>query len=309
VDDLDKHRRIVDRVSGHTDALIQRLVAYIVRRLGGVGQGEWYDDKAVRALAVELAAQVRTVQETAANVTAQGLVYHLDVAGARVKSEPVRLSPAPRGVDPVDVWERPAKTYRRMRARGLDELEAAEQAFQRARAIAEDDVQLARRLAARDRMRKSGAVGYRRAVHPELARGGSCGLCVAAASRVYRVDDLMPIHTGCNCEVVPITKGNDPAKTINDAALDAYYATGVTGRDELKRFRFEVHQHGELGPRLTEAGQEFTGPGGVTVNAGRAKHRQQVRAEVARLEKLRDASVGDTGRKHFQAKIDALTAA
>lgn len=308
MDQLDKHRRVVDRVAGHTEALIEKLIAYILRRLGGVGRDEWYDDRAVRAVAVELATQARAAQETAANLTAQGLVYHLDIAGARVKSEPIRLDPEPRGVDPVDVWERPAKTYRRMRAKGLDELEAAERAFQRARALAEDDVQLARRQAARERMRKSGATGYRRAIHPELSRGGSCGLCVAAASRVYRVDDLLPIHTGCNCEVVPITKGSDPAKAINDAALDAYYSTGVTSRDELKRFRFEVHEHGELGPRLTEAGQEFTGPGGVTVKAGKAKHREQVAAEVRRLEKLRDRSVGEFGRQHYQGKIDALTA-
>lgn len=309
MDQLDKHRRVVDRVAGHTDALIEKLVAYILRRLGGVGRSEWYDDKAVRAVAVELATQVRATQDTVANLTAAGLTYQLDLTGVRVKQEPVRLDPQPRGVDPVDVWERPAKTYRRMRAKGLDELEAAEQAFTRARVLAEDDVRLAKRQATVARLRQSGATGYRRAVHPELSRGGSCGLCVAAASRVYWVAELMPVHTGCNCEVIPITKTADPGKAINDAALDAYYSMGVTSRDELKRFRFEVHEHGELGPRLTEAGQEFTGPGGVTVKAGRAKHRREVAAEVRRLEKLRDASVGATGREHYQRKIDELTAA
>ena len=34
---------------------------------------------------------------------------------------------------------------------------------------------------------------YRRVIHPELSKGGTCGLCIAASDRIYFVDDLLAL--------------------------------------------------------------------------------------------------------------------
>lgn len=89
---------------------------------------------------------------------------------------------------------------------------------------------------------------YRRVIHPELSKGGTCGLCVAAAHRLYWRADLKKIHDGCNCDVVPATDARDIGKEINDADLGATY-DAASSRDgwTLKQVRFK-DQGGELVP-------------------------------------------------------------
>jgi hypothetical protein len=75
--------------------------------------------------------------------------------------------------------------------------------------------------------------GYRRVIHPELSKSGTCGLCVAAADRIYYVDDLMPIHTNC----VPPW-----------ARIAAHQVSGVTRR----------RYAGELVVLRTAGGEDFS---------------------------------------------------
>ena len=97
-------------------------------------------------------------------------------------------------------------------------------------------------------------IGYRRVIHPEQSRGGSCGLCVVAADRLYRKSELLPIHGRCRCTIAPVTRAHDPGAELNAADLDQLYgAAGSSRREDLKRVRVTVEQHGELGPQLRAA--------------------------------------------------------
>ncbi|AYD82117.1 head maturation protease [Gordonia phage Turuncu] len=99
-------------------------------------------------------------------------------------------------------------------------------------------------------------IGYRRVLHPELAESGqSCGLCVAASTRLYKKKDLLPIHNLCNCEPVEVIKGRDVGQQINDEDLDTLYgaAEDSTDRQDLSNTKWTVFDHPELGPVLRSA--------------------------------------------------------
>lgn len=124
-----------------------------------------------------------------------------------------------------------------------------------------DDMGIASRQASQDAMLaapRGRITGYRRVVHPELSESKtSCGLCVVASTRVYRISELLPIHNLCKCEVVPIIGGNDPGAQINDEDLGVLYDEAGTnvgyakgGGAQLKREEYVVFDHPELGPVL-----------------------------------------------------------
>lgn len=99
--------------------------------------------------------------------------------------------------------------------------------------------------------------GFRRVVHPELSESGrSCGLCIVASTMRYTRGDLLPIHSGCNCETVEIYKVDgveyDPGEQINMQDLGIFYeeAGGTTRGWDLKRQRYQVFNHPEYGPTL-----------------------------------------------------------
>jgi hypothetical protein len=101
-------------------------------------------------------------------------------------------------------------------------------------------------------------VGYRRVIHPEFSKTGTCGLCVVASSRFYTKSELMPLHDKCKCTISPITKTQDLGLRLNDADLARIYeAAGSTYAEDLKRITVQVREHGELGPILTKKGDSF----------------------------------------------------
>lgn len=127
----------------------------------------------------------------------------------------------------------------------------------RAVVMAGDNLNVALRAQLEESARRDPATvtGYRRVVRPELSAGGACGLCVAASTRLYSRGDLLPLHSRCKCIVVP-TIGEaggdgDVGGAINDADLGALYdAAGSTSRKDLRRTRYKVIRHGELGSWL-----------------------------------------------------------
>lgn len=182
---------------------------------------------------------------------------------ARTPTASSRQATAPRTVDPAQVYGRIADAYRyQVIARGLSEQQAQQRALQRAAVVAEADVMLAARAQARRFLTTTGARGYRRILHPELSAPGSCGLCVVAADRVYRIEELMPIHDRCKCEVLPIIGRADPGLRLNRDDLDRLYAAagGTTAGAALKRIRVAITEHGELGPVLVYANHTIRGP-------------------------------------------------
>lgn len=154
-------------------------------------------------------------------------------------------------------------------ARGMSPEQAVLEGLRRAMTVADTDVMLADRAQAQkffSTRRPSGVIGYRRVIHPELGSGAPpCGLCVVAATRMYHIEELMPIHARCRCTVAAVTREADPGLQLNDddlkQVLDTVYeAAGGTTRERLKTVRVEYVEHGELGPMMVSASQNFRGP-------------------------------------------------
>lgn len=122
--------------------------------------------------------------------------------------------------DPWAVSVRPADAYRDLAVRdptirplaweGLDDatrnavdswLTAAQT---RLESNANTDGQIAMNGAATERFHGSGIKRYRRVIHPELSKTGSCGLCVVASNNVYSTADLIPMHNNCFPAWVPV---------------------------------------------------------------------------------------------------------
>lgn len=233
---------LVDAHTRGRESIRLGLVQRITRWLRGLSQDDFYDLDPSGAVAV-----VRVAQEALA---AQTWAY-LDSLGTYAAGDPT-LPDEPRGVDPAQVWERPAKTYRFERSMGRDHDEALDLAVQRAQTIAEDDLAHAMRIsAAQHSQAADGVIGLRRVVHPEMSQGGACGLCLAASDRIYKVASLLPLHSHCRCTVAEVTSTSDPGNSLNDRSLaDLYDAAGSTSAADLKGTRWKVSEHGELGPIL-----------------------------------------------------------
>jgi hypothetical protein len=171
--------------------------------------------------------------------------------------------------EPGKVFERAAETYRYERSIGSDHTTANDKAEARIESIVDNNMILSARLASQQTLMRVAEkderiIGYRRVIHPELSKGGVCGMCVAAADRVYHVKELQPIHNRCRCTISPVTSAHDPGFTLNQDDLDRLYshATEVapmendrralgTSAKALKRTRYQIVHHDELGPVLT----------------------------------------------------------
>lgn len=166
---------------------------------------------------------------------------------------------------PDKVFERPAETYRYEKSIGKDRAAAIEKAEQRIAKTVDNNLILSARLAAQQTLvrvaeKDERIIGYRRIIHPELAlKTGTCGLCVAASDRLYKVKDLQPIHGGCNCSISPVTTAHDPGIRLNEQDLSRLYehAGGGTSGRGLKRVNYQIIDHHELGPVLTKVTGEF----------------------------------------------------
>lgn len=201
------------------------------------------------------------------------------------ESRPVRTRPDPVPDADDDDWDSVDPEAEEARERALDEAFDAEQELReqarlseeerqellaqqaeqdmeiRAERMVNDDIAMAGRDAYRDAMNAAPpqVIGYRRVVHPELTKTGeSCGLCIAASTRIYKKKELMPLHNLCKCERVEVYSFGDPGDQINEDDLGELYSDAVPddedgsstdGRD-LKRQRYTVFEHPELGPVL-----------------------------------------------------------
>lgn len=232
--------------------------------------GRWDRDDVARFLAVVLplvaAGQRRTVALTDAYLArtlgrrAIGL-DPTDLIGAGVRA----------GTDPAAVYERPFIQLWSALKDGRDFTQSMQAAGARASGTAQTDISLTMRATATavDEQLPPEAKPYRWIRVPS---GESCGLCVTASTQLYKSPDLLPIHDRCDCGVEPVDRESvTAAKDRNRALLrqlksqDSY----TTQAADLKRLRVDeegnfvlpepaVHEHGELGAVLTEAGHQFT---------------------------------------------------
>lgn len=257
--------RLVEAESAQHAKIEARATAQAVAAVTGFSG--WYVSADVRALSRRLGDLSRSVSLSAAGVTdaylTRSLAMMLDaspkVVGVLDVSKPQR-----EGVTSYEeVYARAAVTVRYLESTGLSRAEAVARAANRVDAMVRTDIALARRAQARRTLRATPRVtGYRRIIHPELSQSGTCGLCLAASGRVYRVESLMPIHDRCRCTQMPVTSSSDPGLTLNSGSLAAVYeAAGSAGARALKSVRVRVEDHGELGPQLVNAAHRSTNPG------------------------------------------------
>lgn len=177
------------------------------------------------------------------------------------------------------VMSRVAVEYRYSRSQGRSHDQALSAADNRIRVIVDGNLQVARALVEERALENAHQafvegvvdldreiVGYRRVIHPELSTGGVCGLCVVAADRKYKIGELKAVHNLCKCTVLPVYEDFDPGEQLNGEDLDALYAAaGGNTRNRLKRTRYKLIDHSELGPLLApqnkgEAVPYFRGP-------------------------------------------------
>ncbi|MFW0183779.1 hypothetical protein ACN082_09810 [Rothia sp. CCM 9417] len=163
-----------------------------------------------------------------------------------------------RGVTAFEVWERPLREYRKKASSGASKQQAVSAALSRVETVADMEVRLAKRdQEARINLASERVMGYRRLIHPELSETGVCGLCVAAATRIYHRGDLSAIHPSCKCTIAPVTRTADPGLHLNDDDLrELYKRAGGTGKSSLSNVRLVDFVSGELGPVLTKEGTE-----------------------------------------------------
>lgn len=169
---------------------------------------------------------------------------------------------------PDRLFERVAEKYRYEKSVGKTDTAANVLAEDRIASLVDDNLILAGRMASQQTLKlvsdkDARVLGYRRIIHPELSKGGVCGMCIVASDRKYKIEDLQPIHKRCNCTVSPIVKIDsvyiDPGHALNQDDLDKLYlqageaAPGKrsTSIEALTRTRYQIVQHNELGPVLT----------------------------------------------------------
>jgi hypothetical protein len=228
----------------------------------------WYSHPEIREWTARLAKLVRASQRQTA-LSSQTYTQRVLAAllGRRPSSAPLVDFTALRGGVPLeDVYGRLADQYRYLST--LDDLDTGtvlERVVDRAERQTQDNLDLSWRQQFHDDVTAAPRTitGYRRVIHPELPSepgripGPVCGLCISASTRLYRKDELLPLHNLCRCSVLPV-KGDsggdgDPGLRLNQGDLDAIYkAAGGTGAFKLSRVRYAVVRHDELGPQLVD---------------------------------------------------------
>lgn len=271
-------------IVGYQAAVAQvraRVLAYVERAWRGLGR---YDRGDIERFVELILPQIAGGQVTTASLTDAYLAQlERTVLGSAARTVGVDaasvLTEALRGVPAAEVYQRAGVTVWRSLADGVPYERAVERGLERALSMASTDLQLAKTHTARAVMAPNEKIArYRRS----LTGGRSCGLCVVSATKVYRKQDLQPIHPGCDCGVLPIFFDRDPGLVVDPDLLDGVQARieerfgafnsgareipGVSkpnGKPLQYRDVLITHEHGELGPILGVRGQQFTGPNDI----------------------------------------------
>jgi hypothetical protein len=287
-----------EMTTGQVAALVQHLVA---------GFDSWYSNRRVERWAAEAAKATEPLLRVLAQSTDAYQARILSaITGRRVRPVgAVNVAELRRGVTHADVYARAASAYRWQQgqldkaARDLataaapqppDLVSPAEAARTRALVVGDQDVQLAVRNQSQRSMTEAHSrgliTGWRRVIHPELSRGGTCGLCVAASDRLYGPKEPMPLHTRCNCVPMPIRDEHDPGSTLNASDLRRLYSeAGSTSAADLKRTRYRIVEHSERGPVLTAHDATVRTARQAKADRSRTVHKtpEQVSADIRRV--------------------------
>jgi len=252
--------------------------AFLLRQLTALWSNfdGWYDGDLVAAQAARSATLVESAQTSVRTQTLSYMKFVYQQFDDLQFPTEAELDAAndellERAISPLEEWNRPAEQYRYARSLGAEEEEAIQIALKRVDELGDLDMQLAMRKEANRIFTATPKItGYRRVLHPELADSKqSCGLCIAASTRIYKKKKLLPIHDHCHCGVMPVVGDEDPGNVFNEEDLAALYelAGGNTGQ-ALSRVRYRIDEHGELGPYLVEQGAKNRSAGRKLPKAG-----------------------------------------
>lgn len=160
------------------------------------------------------------------------------------------------GVPSVDVYRRPIITARGAIANGKTFEQAMAYARDRAMSAARTDLALARRAGAHAAMQvQPSVVGQRR-----VPDANACEYCLIASTQRYHRADLQPLHTNCNCDVVPIVGTADPGRIINRETYKRLKAGGAMDRQTESAAGLKLRKQArESRERATTARGELEG--------------------------------------------------
>lgn len=214
--------------------VVAEAVAAIWRALGH------YDRIDVDPFLAQALPVVFAGQQQSANLVAAYIAHSMRLSAFGI--DPARISgPAVRsGTAPEVVYSRPfIQTWHDL-SQGKSWTDAVQAGESRVKSSASMDVSLAQRASfqvAQDDV--SGIYGYQR-----VASANACPFCQAISGAYVKSAFAMPLHNNCNCTLEPLTKVHPNAKWLPDGThiTDAY----------------AVHEHGELGPVLTNPDDHFT---------------------------------------------------
>lgn len=322
---------IVDAQAAARQEIVNRTVGGVERLVAAVDN--FADPAQVTAYATRAGQVVAAGQQGVAAVT-NAYLTRLATAftGDQLSLMPIApemgatLRHLPEGQGWLDVYQRVARTYRVEYAATGDRDLAFYRANLHARQMVETDLGLAYRTQvdtflrgadsswtpgrnyAGRASRRAYLFAYRRVIRPELSKGNVCALCIVASDRTYYRGDLLPLHTGCHCEVMLVTKASDPGERMNREELDAIYGeAGGTDYKSLRATKYVVHEHGELGPVLRNADHAFTGPTERSPHLGfEHRDRQWVEHQLAITRGLKDSEWRTAQLARLEARLSEL---
>ena len=243
-----------------------RLVGFATSLWGGMGS--WRDSDIDRFVE-QIVPRVRAGEVAVARLTDAYLASMTETSGVGVAD----LSAIRNGVSDEEVYRRPAKTLYTELAAGKTFPEAQKIATDRLVGLVRTDLQLSMTHQAQSNLGRGGMRMFQRT----LSGAENCALCAIASTQRYWVEDLLPIHPGCDCGVAPWF-GSD-TWVINRQGLEQVHdlvaeqfgdsdrgARILPGGDNPRSDYLDlivVRQHGEYGPTLTWKADKFTGPNSI----------------------------------------------
>lgn len=282
------------------------LIVQLLKLLFGVwgGFNSWDDVDIVNGMAAKSATIVDSANQSSRLLTRSFQTSVLQQIAHKQKPLPALVNAYPRAnVTASEVYHRPVEQFIWARRNGLP-FPDSDQAFRdRLTDVATQDVKLADRDEAQRVLEAQEIERWRRVIHPELSKSGTCGLCIVASQRIYTTGTLMSMHgPSCNCTVMGITASHDPGLKLNDDDLKTIYAAaGSTAAEDLQNTRITINEHGELGPVLVKHGDHFRTaadsgrpayekPTNSTIRANLTKERADLATQIAQAQTRYDAA-------------------
>ena len=235
------------------------------------GLGSWYDRDRDRFVEQAIP-QLRGGQTALSSLTSAWVVQQLGRALDLTLAPPgipeSSIFNLRNGVDDFEVYARPFTAIYTALSKGLSLDAAVNAGSTRLSEIAEMDLQSTYAHASRAAMEELPEDAKPRFWRRVLIGSENCAMCVLASTQRYRVENLNPIHPGCDCEVRALPGREDPGQVIDEALLDKVHTAveDLTGVKDLGgravNYKHLVTQitadHGELGELLVRPNDRFT---------------------------------------------------